>query len=170
MTVAVDDYLPWAPSTGSYLNFDQPASDHSIWGPLMEKVWAKINANYEYIEGGNSYETFNLILGAPSKYYSMTGSSIGFVAGAPATATAIANAWSLISTADANNYVMGAGVGSSNSLGLPGNHAYSLLGVAQIKTNNVVTNNLYHIRNPWGVDVYTGPWNDKDTTRWTASA
>jgi len=25
---------------------------------------------------------------------------------------------------------------------------------------------LYHIRNPWNVDKYTGPWNDTDS-RWT---
>jgi hypothetical protein len=33
-----------------------------------------------------------------------------------------------------------------------------------------VTNQIYRIRNPWGVDVYSGNWRDVDVTHWTTSA
>jgi hypothetical protein len=67
---------------------------------MMEKVWAKINGNYENIVAGNSQEAFGLILGAPSTYFSMSGSQIGYNASVPSTiATAAAKAWNIISVA-----------------------------------------------------------------------
>jgi hypothetical protein len=165
--VVVDDFLP-TDSTWGYLQFDDQAADGAVWGPLLEKVWAKVNANYENIVSRNSQEAFNFILGAPSRYYSMTSSTIGY--GTAALTTAAANAWNLIKAADAANYVMGCGIGASNNYGLVNGHAYSLIGAYEIKNNNVVTNRLYRIRNPWGVDVYTGKWNDGDTASWTPSA
>lgn len=97
-------------------------------------MWAKINANYEVIVGGNSYEAFNLILGAPATYFSMTSSNIGLstsnIAGTQASAAA--KAWALIKAADDANYVMGCNTGSSNPFGLVNGHAYSLIGAYQI--------------------------------------
>lgn len=136
-------------------------------------MWAKINADYEVIVGGNSYEAFNLILGAPATYFSMTSTNIGLVKTnlAGTQASAAAKAWAMIKAADANNYAMGCNTGCSNPYGLVPGHAYSLIGAVEIKnTAGQVTNRLYRVRNPWGEDVYTGNWNDKDTTRWTASA
>lgn len=74
--VVVDDYLPFD-SYGRTL-YDHESADKAIWGPLMEKVWAKVNGNYDNIVGGNSQEAFGLLLGAPSIYYSNTGSAIGY--------------------------------------------------------------------------------------------
>ena len=28
---------------------------------------------------------------------------------------------------------------------------------------------MFRVRNPWGQDKYSGPWNDADTARWTAA-
>ena len=91
----VDDLLP---TSGGGLIFDHIAPDKAMWGPMMEKVWAKINGNYENIVAGNSLEAFSLILGAPGQYFSMTGSAIGYVATNSSTIkTAAANAWKIIS-------------------------------------------------------------------------
>jgi len=38
----------------------------------MEKLWAKVNGNYEYIIAGVSQEAFGFLLGAPSTYFNMT--------------------------------------------------------------------------------------------------
>jgi hypothetical protein len=140
---------------------------------MMEKVWAKINGNYERIIAGQSQEAFDSILGAPGIYYSMTGTSIGYSSTNSSTITvAKNNAWNLISVYDAANYILGCSVGSSNSYGLVNGHAYSLIGAYTIKnlTTGAVLNRLYKIRNPWGTDVYTGNWNDADTVHWTANA
>jgi hypothetical protein len=102
----------------------------------------------------------------------MTGTAIGYSSTTSSTiTTAAAAAWALIYAYDTAGYLLGCSVGTSNNYGLVNSHAYTLLGAYTISnTAGVVTNRLYKIRNPWGVDVYTGNWNDDDTTRWTASA
>jgi hypothetical protein len=62
--VVVDDKLPYN-STYGWLNFAQQGDDGSIWGPLMEKVFAKVAGNYEYITAGTSKEAFDSLTGAP---------------------------------------------------------------------------------------------------------
>jgi hypothetical protein len=42
---------------------------------LMEKVWAKLNGNYEFIIGGSPTEVYELLGGAPSMSYSTTDAS-----------------------------------------------------------------------------------------------
>ena len=61
---------------------------------------------------------------------------------------------------------MGAGVGSENILGLPGDHAYTLLGAYIVTDSNKTTHRLIKLRNPWGFDVYNGTWNDA-SSKWT---
>ena len=62
---------------------------------------------------------------------------------------------------------MGSSIGATNSFGLTNNHAYTLVGTFLLFDNNVQTNRLIKIRNPWGVDVYTGKWSDVDVASWT---
>jgi hypothetical protein len=55
-----------------------------------------------------------------------------------------------------------------NEFGLPFGHAYTLLGVVELKSlNGTVEHQLYKIRNPWGIDSYNGTWNDNDNISWT---
>jgi len=61
---------------------------------------------------------------------------------------------------------MGAGVAGANALGLPGGHAYTLMGAYIVQDANKVTHRLLQIRNPWGFDVYTGKWNSSSPL-WT---
>jgi hypothetical protein len=37
----------------------------------MEKAWASMNGNYEYIFGGEQSESFMAVLGAPADYFDM---------------------------------------------------------------------------------------------------
>jgi Calpain family cysteine protease len=155
------------------LNFAAQGASGDVWAPLMEKVWAKVSGNYEYVVGGTPKEAFTSLLGSPGITYTMSSTTIGYSSTDSTTiATAKAKAWSIISSADTNNYILGCSVGTSNSYGLPSSHAYSLLGAYTITdSTNTVTNKLYKIRNPWGSDfTYTGNWNDADTTHWTAAA
>ena len=49
-TVVVDDFLPVEKNLfgKEQLFFAKTGIDGAMWGPLLEKLWAKINGNYEY--------------------------------------------------------------------------------------------------------------------------
>jgi len=51
------------------------------------------------------------------------------------------------------------------TLGLTAAHLYTVVGTAEIKHNGI-DYKLLKMRNPWGTELYSGPWNDKDP-RWT---
>lgn len=77
-------------------------------------------------------------------------------------------AWNLIVNAVNNGFLIGADTSSSPPFGMVGGHAYSVVSTHEIKdSTGVVRNRLFRIKNPWGQDVYNGPWNDGDTARWT---
>lgn len=129
----------------------------------MEKTFAKVMGNYEVLNGGSAGEAWDFTSGIPYTFYTNTDKSSINSNGT--------TAWTLISNAFAKKYLADGSVTSANAYGLPSGHAYSILGAYQIKNSSgVVTNRLLQIRNPWGYDVYTGNWNDTDTTHWTTSA
>jgi len=47
---------------------DHLANDTSLWGVMLEKVWAKTIGNYDLIFGGAATDTYDAILGAPGTY------------------------------------------------------------------------------------------------------
>ena len=49
--------------------FANIGSDNSIWGPLVEKVFAKMNGNYENLGYGWPSEAFNLLTNVPVATY-----------------------------------------------------------------------------------------------------
>jgi hypothetical protein len=69
-TLVIDDAIP-AGQFGKKPVFAGFGTDGSIWGPLLEKAWAKTNVNYEKIEGGQSYEAFDFLSSAPHFYMKM---------------------------------------------------------------------------------------------------
>lgn len=52
------------------------------------------------------------------------------------------------------------------NFGLISHHAYTILGVVELKAGDEVLHRLFKMRNPWGEEHYEGPWHDKDE-RWT---
>ena len=76
----------------------------------------------------------------------------------------------MITDAVAHKYLIGVDTNGSTLFGLPGSHAYTVMGAYPIKdAAGKVVARLMHVRNPWAMDYYSGPWNDGDTTRWTAA-
>ena len=61
--IIIDDYFPYNDSK------KKPAFCHSsqneLWVMILEKVWAKINENYEQIIGGSALEVLHDFTGAP---------------------------------------------------------------------------------------------------------
>lgn len=151
--VVVDDYLPYY-NGGLIMNRQPPDGDY--WGIILEKAWAKVNGNYENINYGWQVESFYHLTGAPGKQ--VTFQSIGYNVDA---------AWNEITDAVRNNYLVGVDTAASAKFSLPGSHAYSLIGAYELKdTAGKVVHRLYRVRNPWGTDVYNGPWAD-GSNLWT---
>jgi len=44
-------------------------ADGSMWVPIVEKIWAKYNMNYEGIAGGLTGETRRFLTGSPTNSY-----------------------------------------------------------------------------------------------------
>jgi hypothetical protein len=67
----------------------------------------------------------------------------------------------------AANYLVGCDTSSSTEFNLPEGHAYTILGTYNLTdTTGAVAHRLYRVRNPWGIDVYNGPWCD-GSSLWT---
>lgn len=124
--------------------------------PFLEKAYAKINGNYEAIGAGWQSEAFRTLNGAPTKFFMM--SSV--------TST---SAWNLIVNALNKGYLVGVDTSSTASgYGLGVGHAHTIISAHVLKSSSgSIVQRLYRIRNPWGSDSYTGPWNDDDS-RWTS--
>ena len=50
VTVTIDDYLPI--ESEEYSVFALMNENSSLWGPILEKAFAKFLGNYEAVEGG----------------------------------------------------------------------------------------------------------------------
>ena len=113
---------------------------------MIEKAAAKYYGNYENMEGGNMVESLYMLTGMPTK--SLSTSSLS-----------AADLWTQIKELDDAQYPMTA----SNPRpvhGLPGGHAYTLLGVPKLNDGT----KMVKIRNPWGSEDYTGPYSDGKLT------
>ena len=77
-TVIVDDWLPLR-TWGSGFNtlFAHVSDDSSLWGPIIEKAFAKFQGNYQRIEEGNPAESTRKLTGAPSRYVNHVDTEVG---------------------------------------------------------------------------------------------
>jgi hypothetical protein len=119
VVVTIDDWVPVYSMAYKMLLFASPGWDGSLIGPLYEKVWAKINGNFENIEGGAPYDAVKLLTNAPSVYVPFKGLNSSAI-------------WDLIKDGFSKGFIMSVGTpGSSdksvNELNLPLNHAYTLV-------------------------------------------
>ena len=65
ITVIVDDYLPIEPMDNSQLRYAQVPEDGALWGPILEKTFAKYLGNYEAIDAGVASHGIEALLGSP---------------------------------------------------------------------------------------------------------
>merc|ERR1712056_56536 len=63
ITVVIDDRLPFR--NGNVAMYAKAGEDVSIWGPLLEKAFAKYHGTYESIVGGNPLVALNTLAGSP---------------------------------------------------------------------------------------------------------
>ena len=146
------------------LVFTQPPTDEkSMWGPIIEKAWAKMKGNYLISEGGFVENGFHYLVGIPAFRYDT----------ADITTTAEAEtAFANIQITDAANYLIAAGTAGSgndqltNPCGIAQSHAYSIVAAFEMVDAARTTHKCLLVRNPWGTANYNQEWS-KDDTNWT---
>ena len=65
ITVIVDDYLPVQETDNQSNLYAQVASDGALWGPILEKTFAKYLGNYETIDAGVASHGIEGLFGSP---------------------------------------------------------------------------------------------------------
>ncbi|CDW90945.1 calpain family cysteine protease containing protein [Stylonychia lemnae] len=160
--IVVDDAVP----TGSKYTkpiFAGLGLDGAMWGPLLEKAWAKANVNYERIEGGHGFQPLDFLSSAPHQGLSIKTTSKDAV-------------WARVSDADSKNYIMSLGTPSSPGgdqdtckYNIACGHAYSLLGVTVLANEDrSIEIKIFKIRNPWRKEgEFSGSFADGSTLWFT---
>ena len=151
--VVVDDYIPF--QYGGPL-FARQGKQNSIWGMMMEKVWAKVNGNYDRTQGGFENEMFDSA-GAPTVEYNFDDQN-----GVNRDEHAVYN---ILKDAFGKEYSMACGINQNanrDNRGLADGHAYS---GHEIKVVNYQGTNtcFIKIRNPHGEDTWAGAFSDIDS-------
>jgi hypothetical protein len=151
--VTMDDAVPGSGGDERFSVFSaRQAPDDSWFAPILEKAMAKMMGSYQNLEGGNEPEAYWAFTGYPSE--SINHSSISED-----------SLWSLLNQWESKEYPTSAANQSPN-FGLVAGHAYTVLGP---RTYN--GEKLIELRNPWGSEMYNGPWSDKESpSKWTADA
>ena len=91
----------------------QSRDDLAIWGPVLEKAWAKVRGNFVNVDGGVVKNGLRLLTGVPVFTYA---------ANTITTQTALTEAFDRIKQADEANWIMAATTegteGEENECGL----------------------------------------------------
>jgi|DEB0MinimDraft_12_1074336.scaffolds.fasta_scaffold44482_1 hypothetical protein len=102
--VTIDDSLLYSKPGENYLpllKFAQPNTDNTaIWGPLLEKAWAKIKGSYNTADGGFVETGLRSLIGVPVFSYKVSNN---------ANIAAANTAWQLLKDSETAGYFMGAG-------------------------------------------------------------
>ena len=143
--------------------FANKAKNGALFSPFLEKIWAKVNGNYEIIEGegGDTTEGISFLTNVPAKYF--------LISEASGINNNPESAWKIIKDADEKDYIITCSTGpgsdtTKNAYGLANGHAYTIIGANEIKdASGKVIHQLFKIRNPWGIDgEYSGAFRDSD--------
>ncbi|CAE8708106.1 unnamed protein product, partial [Polarella glacialis] len=163
-TIAVDDRLPCTGKQkrpdGSSLAFGRTKSDQ-LWGPILEKAYAKAYGSYKAISGGQVAEALHHLTGCPTETIDLDAKNFDPRA-----------LWANLLEFRAQGFPMGCGTAENPELaevGLCGYHAYSILDVREVtKPDESGVTQLLRIRNPHGVGEWNREWSDA-SVEWTES-
>jgi len=151
--VVVDDQIPCA---GSKPAFGRCGNDNEMWIPLLEKAYAKLHRNYAAISASSVAESLGDLTGGPVQriYFRK-----------PQTEEEIRNGklWSRLMRYNKWGYLLACQMSvhreeeeaPSKDWGILENYVYSILAVRQVNDYRLI-----HIRNPWGIKQWQGPWSD----------
>jgi hypothetical protein len=69
--VVVDDYLPVEAETNSLVYCHNRKDSNEMFGPLLEKAFAKLNECYEFLDGGDIVDSLIDMTGGVSESFSV---------------------------------------------------------------------------------------------------
>lgn len=157
--IVVDDRFPFDEERNTWA-FSRTGKEPEIWVLLLEKVWAKLFGSYQRIEAGTTGEALAPLTGCPTQYFIHD------------NIKQHENFWKSLMQCDERKMVMCTAVasmageknvldsGDMKRVGLVDAHAYSLLGVCEVKLKDGSIAKLCHVRNPWGKKEWNGAWSD----------
>ena len=67
VNMVIDDFIPL--TKFDYTLYANIPADGALWGPILEKGFAKFHSNYESIESGATGEAINELIGSPTIDY-----------------------------------------------------------------------------------------------------
>ena len=168
-TVLIDDTMPLDES-GNMI-FARESKDGALWGPILEKGFAKLSGTYENIVGGDPIISIQTLTGAPSirLYHKGHAANLDTFNKHPEIVQYEALAvFEAIHNAPKDSMLSALSPGTSNteltSTGLTQAHVYTIL-----DSHIVEGERLLRIRNPWGQETYRGKWSDDDASSWDKS-
>ena len=157
--VIVDDFLPVFKEDKKPC-FAKPHGNE-LWVMLLEKAWAKVNGGYAYIESGYPSEALEALTGFGSLLYNTTLMKDDEL---NKNKPEIINN---LKIADQSHCLISCGTTNVKdpeeleNVGLFDGHAYTLISLTQIITNEGNYEYLFKIRNPYGEKEWNGDWSDK---------
>ena len=155
LTITIDDYLPLVSERETI--YGAVSSDGALWGPVLEKAYAKYIGNYEALNGGYVGPGIENIVGSPWQdvWHDWD--------------TTADELWEGIKEVRRRGGMVTAGSpwnaegdAAQNEQGIAYSHAYALLGTVELSTGD----RLVAVANPWGEERYHGPWSDSSPL-WT---
>ena len=157
--INVDDRLPIILYGGKYRTLGTSASKYgdAWWVPILEKSFAKLDQNYDRIEGGYGREGLRTLTGMPTlMVYNDEGAE---------------NLLPVHKYISSRNFPSVASCCNEVEGGIDGlitSHAYTFLDVQELKdSSGKVAHVIAKLRNPWSSERYIGKWNDDDDESWT---
>lgn len=170
-TVIIDDWLPLRPDEyGFTTQFAKISDDKALWGPLIEKAFAKLHGNYSHIELGHPSQAIRTLTGSPfiiikhddkePEHDLEEGAEADFKA--ETLEDRISALWNRIEGRDASTLFVGGTPSPPNTEtkknddGLYYSHAYVVMDTLTLPYGQ----RLVKIRNPHGSESYVGTWSD----------
>ena len=151
-TIVVDDIFLHYKLSG--LKSALVGDDKSLWGPILEKAFAKVKGNYAAADLGLLKNGIRSLTGAPV---------FGFKLSSRSTYSSNDATFKSIVAAHSKNYLVNVQTNgfdsNKNKYGIPNGHAYSILDAFEMGSNQI-----YMIRNPWSNSDYKGKWKANDWT------
>ena len=158
-TVVVDDFMPRSMGDdgvkmeNSFANVNMKG-DQSMWGPILEKAFAKMVGNYMHTSGGVPANGVRRIVGGPFELHTHKGKNVDTL-------------WKDLTAHDGKKDIITCSTGGGNDTmtnkdGLVLGHAFTVLGTHTLSNKQ----RLVKIRNPWGTEKFKGAWSD-NSALWT---
>eukprot|EP00939_MAST-03C_sp_MAST-3C-sp1_P004659 g4659.t1 len=172
--VVVDDRLPF---DGARLAFCRHANDRSLWGPMIEKAYAKLMGGYRNVIGGVIGYSLMDFTGHLSHRIDLTSSKKSSADVYDAVVKFHSDL--LVQTKNGISLLLGCSIRPSSSErsgmaeealsnGLFAGHAYAMKQVQIVTLSDGRRERLVELCNPWGRNGWKGDWSSKSEC-WNAN-